>query len=80
MNNFIFAETKPNNMNTIRTNIWNLEVGDIITFTNKVNYKVVRVVKRVEDKSWYDNGRNSWNTLNRYSQYPDFKIIKPKTK
>ena len=66
-------------MTTIKENIWGLRVGDIITFTNEVNYKVVIVVKRVENKSWYGNSvklRNSWNTLNRYSQYPDFKIIK----
>lgn len=59
-------------------NIWNLEVGDRITFTNDVNYPVNILVKRVEEKSWYALGRNSWGTLQRYSQYPDFKIIKTK--
>lgn len=63
-------------MTTIKTNIWNLQVGDVITFTNSVNYKVSITVTRVEDKSWYATGRNSWGTLQSYSKYPDFKIIK----
>lgn len=64
-------------MATIKTNIWNLEPGDTITFTNMVNHKVSINVLRVEDKSWYATGRNSWNTLYIYSKYPDFKITKP---
>jgi len=63
-------------MTTIKINIWNLQVGDVITFTNSVNYKVSITVTRVEDKSWYATGRNSWGTLQSYSKYPDFKIIK----
>jgi hypothetical protein len=63
-------------MTTVKTNIWNLEVGDVITFTNSVNYKVVKKVTRVEEKSWYANGRNSWGTLQSFTKYPDFKIIK----
>ena len=64
--------------NKIRTmkNIWNLEVGDTITFTNSTNYKVERLVTRVEEKSWYAPSRNSWGTLQSYTKYPDFKIIK----
>ena len=38
---------------TVRTNIWGLKAGDVITFTNSVNYKVRIEVKRVEEKSWY---------------------------
>ena len=64
-------------MTTIKTNIWNLQVGDVITFTNSVNYKVTLLVNRVEEKSWYARGRNSWGTLQSYSKYPDFKITKP---
>jgi len=68
--------TKAKNMATIKTNIWNLQAGDVITFTNSVNYQVVITVKRVEEKSWYATGRNSWGTLENYSKYPDFKITK----
>ena len=63
-------------MTTIKTNIWNLKVGDVISFTNSVNHKVVITVTRVEEKSWYANGRNSWGTLQSYTIYPDFKITK----
>jgi len=63
-------------MATIKTNIWNLQVGDVITFTNSVNYKVSILVTRVEEKSWYARGRNSYGTLQSYSKYPDFKITK----
>ena len=63
-------------METIKTNIWNLEVGDIITFTNSVNSKREMKVLRVEEKSWYTKSRRSWGTLQEYSKYPDFKIKK----
>jgi hypothetical protein len=63
-------------MKTVKTNIWNLEVGDRITFTNSVNYKVDILVNRVEEKSWYAIGRNSWGTLQSYSRHSDFLIIK----
>jgi len=75
-------------MNTIKSNIWNLQVGDIISFTNSVNYKVEIHVTRVEEKSWYggrmfdDNsgriadGRNSYGTLQGFTKYADFKIIR----
>ena len=65
-------------MPKIKTNIWNLQVGDVITFTNKVNHPVEILVTRVEEKSWYATGRNSWGTLQNYSKYPDFKITKHK--
>jgi hypothetical protein len=63
-------------MATVKTNIWNLKVGDRITFTNSVNYKVDILVTRVEEKSWYARGRNSYGTLQSYAKYPDFKIIR----
>lgn len=63
-------------MKKIKTNIWGLQVGDVITFTNSVNYKVSIIVTRVEEKSWYARGRNSYGTLQSYSKYPDFKITK----
>jgi hypothetical protein len=55
-----------------------LQVNDVISFTNSVNYKVVINVTRVEDKSWYSGsgGRNSYGTLKNYMKYPDFKITK----
>lgn len=65
-------------MATIKSNVWNLEVGDIITFTNKLNYKIEIEVTKVESKSWYALGRNSYGTLERYSKYADFKITKQK--
>lgn len=55
-------------------NEFNLKVGDIITFTNKLGVLQTIEVKRVEQKSWYAPGRNSYGTLKRYSKYPDFKI------
>lgn len=63
-------------MKTQKINTFGLQVGDVISFTNKVNYKVVLKVSRVEEKSWYDIGRNSYGTLENYSKYPDFKITK----
>lgn len=63
-------------MATIKTNIWDLKVGDLITFTNKVNYKVNLLVTRVEEKSWYAIGRNSWGTLESFTKCNDFKIIR----
>lgn len=66
-------------MATIKTNIWNLEVGDIICFTNKAQSEREILVDRVEEKSWYThNGksRNSYGTLSEYAKYPDFRIIK----
>jgi hypothetical protein len=63
-------------MKTTKTNIWNLKAGDRVTFTNLVNYKVDILVTRVEEKSWYAPRRNSYGTLQRYAQFPDFTIIK----
>ena len=57
-----------------------IKVGDVISFTNKRGYKVRLTVTRVEEKSWYDTGRNSWDTLEGYSKYPDFKIISKNAK
>jgi len=53
-----------------------IKSGDVITFTNKVNYKVEIIVDRVEEKSWYpvSGGRNSYGTLVNYSKAYDFKI------
>mgnify|MGYP003427107485 FL=1 len=63
-------------MATVKTNIWDLKVGDRITFTNSANYKVDILVTKVEEKSWYALGRNSYGTLHSYAKYPDFKIIR----
>lgn len=66
-------------MATVKTNIWNLKVGDVITFTNYVNFSVRIVVGRVEEKSWYcDKGfRSSYGTLASYQKsFPNFKITK----
>jgi hypothetical protein len=63
-------------MKTTKTNIWNLEAGDRITFTNSANCKQDILVNRVEEKSWYATGRNSWGTLQSYAKYSDFSIIK----
>jgi len=62
---------------TVKTNIWNLEVGDTISFINKRNSDVSILVDRVEEKSWYmGSSRNSWGTLDIYSKQPKFKITK----
>ena len=60
------------------TNTLSIKVGDTITFTNSVNYKVVILISRVEEKSWYDGLglRSSYGTLNSYTKYPDFKITR----
>ncbi len=64
-------------MATLKTNIWNLKVGDIITFTNYAGSKRESVVTRVEEKSWYSPSRQSWGTLAEYEKsFPDFKIIR----
>lgn len=64
-------------METIKTNIWNLKVGDIITFTNYSGSKRKIVVTRIEEKSWYSPSRKSWNTLADYQKcFSDFQIIR----
>lgn len=66
-------------MATVKTNIWNLQVGDVITFTNNVNSLRKIVVGRVEEKSWYciNGGRSSYGTLASYQKaFSDFKITK----
>jgi hypothetical protein len=73
------------NTQTVRTNIWNLKVGDVISFTNSDNDKIEIHVTRVEVKSWYGgimldygetaNGRKSYGTLAIISRYQDFQII-----
>ena len=63
-------------MKTIKTNIWNIKVGDTITFTNSIGSKKELAVTRVEEKSWYSHSRNSWGTLQQYSKYPDFNIVR----
>jgi hypothetical protein len=61
---------------TTKTNIFNIKPGDRIQFTNNVNFKVDILVTRVEEKSWYATGRNSYGTLAEYSKMPDFKIVR----
>jgi len=62
-------------MKTAKNNIWNLKVGNKISFTNTVGYKVEMIVTRVEDKSWYSPNRQSYGTLADYEKrYEDFKI------
>jgi len=64
-------------MATVRTNIWNLKVGDTITFTNYAGSKIKRIVTKVGEKSWYSPSRQSWGTLADYEKsFPDFKIIR----
>lgn len=65
-----------------KTNEIGLQAGDIISFTNKVGFKKVIQVSRVEEKSWYcgKSSRNSFGTLEGYMKYPDFKIEKAGSK
>jgi hypothetical protein len=64
-------------MKTVKTNIWNLKVGDKITFTNYAGSKRISIVTRIEEKSWYSPNRQSWTTLADYEKsFTDFKIIR----
>jgi hypothetical protein len=68
-------------MATVKTNIWNLKAGDVITFISLYGYKTFINVNRVEEKSWYGgqgevNGRNSYGTLEKLSKLPEFQIIR----
>ena len=64
-------------MATVKTNIWNLKVGDRIEMTNYAGSKRVSVVTRVEEKSWYSPNRQSWGTLADWEKcFSDFKIIR----
>jgi len=70
-------------MATVKSNIWNLKVGDIITFTNRAGAKWESLVVRVEEKSWYSGRpdtdtqwRKSYGSLHELSKFPDFKIIR----
>ena len=65
-------------MTTAVTNVLNIQVGDLVFFTNRVNYPIYFIVERVTDKSWYArrNGRMSFGSLANFSKYADFKIIK----
>ena len=62
---------------TIKTNIWNLKVGDKIAWTNYAGCKKEKDVTRVTDKSWYSPNRQSWGTLADYEKsFADFQIIR----
>jgi hypothetical protein len=64
-------------MPTVKTNIWNLKVGDVVIFTNYAGCVIKSVVARVEEKSWYAPNRQSWGTLADYQKsFPDFRIIR----
>jgi hypothetical protein len=53
-----------------------LNVGNVICFTNSVGYYSEYTITRIRHKSVYLNGgRNSWNTFKKLTIYPDFKII-----
>jgi hypothetical protein len=61
-----------------KTNTRGIKPGDVITFTNKVGYKVRLTVERAEKVSWYtrEGGemRKSYGTLDQWAKNPDFKI------
>lgn len=64
-------------MATVKTNIWNLKVGDRIIFTNYAGSKIESIVTKVNEKSWFSPNRQSWGTLADYQKsFPDFKIIR----
>ena len=73
----------------VETNILNLEVGDVIIFSNSKNYHKKMVIRRIEDRSCYLSNivegetqnfvfRESWNTIANRRKYPNFEIIKAK--
>ncbi len=61
-----------------KTNTRGIKPGDVITFTNKVGYKVRLTVAHTENVSWYaeEGGgiRKSYGTIDQWAKYPDFKI------
>jgi hypothetical protein len=74
---YLCGNKKGKNMATVKTNIWNLKVGDRITFTNYLGSKRESIVTRVTDNSWYSPNRQSWGTLADYEKtFADFKIIR----
>ena len=67
-------------MATVKTNIWDLKVGDTISFTNYAGRKWELTITRLTEKSWFCPSRNSFGTLARYEKlFKDFKIIRNKT-
>ncbi len=64
-------------MATVKTNIWNLKVGDTISFTNYTGKKWELTITRLTEKSWFCPSRNSFGTLADYEKsFKDFKIIR----
>lgn len=54
----------------------NLKVGDRLEWVNKLGYTVKFTITRIEEKSVYSNGRESWNTVNNYIDINGAKIIR----
>lgn len=48
------------------TNRYDLKVGDSLTWTNKLNYEVKKVITEVSENSCYSPARESWGTINGY--------------
>jgi hypothetical protein len=64
-------------MATVKTNIWNLKVGDTISFTNNVGSKREMTITRLTENSWFCPNRNSFGTLAHHEKsFKDFKIIR----
>jgi hypothetical protein len=64
-------------MTSVKTNIWNLKVGDKISFTNYFGIKKEKTITRVTEKSWFCPNRNSFGTFADYEKsFKDFKIIR----
>lgn len=64
-------------MAVVKSNIWGLEEGDTVLFTNYAGSKRECKVTRVTEKSWYSPNRQSWGTLAEYIKcFADFQIIK----
>jgi hypothetical protein len=64
-------------------NVFGLDAGDTVTFTNSVNSKCSITISRVSDKSYwnaFNNSRGSWGSMLELSKYPDFKITRKKRK
>ena len=73
-------QIKQNKMATVKTNIWDLKVGDTISFTNYAGSKRELTITRVTEKSWFCPNRNSFGTLASHEKsFKDFKIIRNKT-
>jgi hypothetical protein len=75
----IFVKQNRTDMATVKTNKWNLKVGDVISFTNYAGSFRSMEVKRVSEASIFTPSRKSFGTIADYEKcFADFKITRAK--